>query len=93
MKESQEENQELRSTFAKTSAALDSFKGTTNFRLNLFQSKEAKQINDFFTKYLSPSNQDELVVAELGPMKALVAKLREEITILKKQVDSNPLYV
>jgi hypothetical protein len=43
-----------------------------------------KQINSFFTKYLSPSNQDKLLVSELAPMKDLISKFQEEVVILKK---------
>ena len=42
IKEQMEENQELRSTFSKFSKDFDSFKKSTNFRLNLYQSKESK---------------------------------------------------
>jgi hypothetical protein len=86
------ENQELKSTFESAQKEMESFKKSTNFRLNLFQSKENKQINDFFTKFMSPSaNTDSLVISELAPMKELLVKLREENSLLKKQLEANPV--
>lgn len=91
IKEQVQENQELKTTFEKTQREIEGFKKSTNFRLNLYQSKEQKQITEFFSKFLNSSNSDALLVAELGPMKDLISKLREENAILKKQVEMNPL--
>ena len=92
IKDQTSENCELRSTFEKSQKDIESFKKTTNFRMNLFQSKEAKQINDFFTKYLNPETES-LMVKELKPLKDLLAKIREENSILKKQLELNPVAV
>lgn len=48
-----ETSDETVSTFLKFSKDFESFKKTTNFRIQLFQSKEYKQIDQFFTKFLS----------------------------------------
>ena len=42
------DNNELRQTFEKTSKDFDGFRKSTNFRLNLYSSKEYKQIDQFF---------------------------------------------
>lgn len=92
IKEQTNENIELKSTFESAQREMDSFKKSTNFRLNLFQSKESKQINDFFAKFLSPSSgTDSLVISELTPLKDLLNKIREENNILKRQLEANPV--
>jgi hypothetical protein len=48
----------------------------------LYQSKESKNINDFFNKFLSQNNQE--LIQQLEPLKELITKLREENSILKK---------
>lgn len=54
------ENEELRTTFDKAVREMDSFKKSSNFRLSLYQSKENKQLDQFFSKYLSAGNADPL---------------------------------
>ena len=83
IKEASEENNELQSTLQKSCRDFDSFKKSTNFRISLYQSKEQKNLDKFFSKHNS-SSADPLIKEDLEPMKEVIEKLRSENTILKK---------
>jgi hypothetical protein len=45
-----EERKEIWCTIEKQSKSLESFRATTNYRLGLYQSKEAKLVADYFSR-------------------------------------------
>ena len=93
IKELTNENSELKQTFDKAQKEASSFRSSSQFRLNLYSSKEQKQIEQFFSKYLSSGCQDQLLVSELGPMKMLIDKLTQENGDLLKQIERNPVAI
>ena len=70
------------------SRSLESFKQSTNFRMNLYQSKEYKQVSEFFKKY---NQQNSSAPEELWGLQKVIERQQAEIKELKKTIEINPL--